>query len=75
MEDRPVTISEAPTEIRDAGRLMSEGRKTVRSLWNLSPYQIVWTERGFKVTLDYTGDPDSEDAVVKHIEDLNLSNQ
>jgi len=57
MNGMPVTISEAPTAIRNADRLMSAGAKSVRSLWNLSPYQIDWTEPGFKVTLDYAGDP------------------
>ena len=57
MNEAPVTISESATSVRHADGLLSAGVESVRSLWNLSPYQIVWTDEEFRILLDYAGDP------------------
>jgi ADP-ribosylglycohydrolase len=73
MNAMPVMISEAPTVVRNPEGLLSEGGKSVRSLWNLSPYRIDWTEPGFRVTLDYAGDPILKPGIERKVR-LNVEN-
>jgi len=53
----PVAITNAPTDLGAAKRLLGSSPAGVRSLWNLSPYQIVWNEPDLQVTLDYLREP------------------
>lgn len=53
----PVAIAHTPTNLGRAQGLLASGPAAVRSLWNLSPYQIVWNEADLQVTLDYLREP------------------
>ena len=53
----PVAITDSPANLGAAQRLLASSPAAVRSLWNRSPYQIVWNEPDMQVTLDYLRDP------------------
>jgi len=53
----PVEITDAPADLREAPVLLAAGPKAAPLLWTLSPYQIVWSQEGLELRLDYLSDP------------------
>lgn len=57
MNNSPVALTDGPTDLSRAGELVLSDPAAARALWKLSPYQIVWTEQGLRIVLDYRTDP------------------
>jgi len=53
----PIAIADVPTDLARLRDLKLADPESARALWELSPYQIVWTESETQVTLDYVSDP------------------
>jgi ADP-ribosylglycohydrolase len=72
--DAPVEVADGPTDLREAGEILSAGPKAAPALWRLSPYQIVWKQQGIEVNLDYLSDPVILPGVPRSLS-LKLANQ
>ncbi len=57
LREAPVGLTNGPADLSRAGELVLSDPDAVRSLWNLSPYRIVWNEPDVQAELDYLGDP------------------
>jgi ADP-ribosylglycohydrolase len=53
----PVALISGPTDLSRVKELVLADTETAKSLWGLSPYQIVWNEADVQVVLDYLSDP------------------
>ena len=53
----PVAIGPGPTDFSRAATLKLIDIGAAKRLWKLSPYSIVWREKGMEATLDYGGPP------------------
>ena len=70
----PVALTDGPTDVSRAKELVLSDPAAAKLLWNLSPYQIVWTEGDVQVVLDYQTDPFIEPNVVRSV-GITLRNQ
>jgi ADP-ribosylglycohydrolase len=56
----PVSIGPGATDSSKASKLKLIDISAAKRLWNLSPYRVVWREKGLEATLDYGGPPTME---------------
>lgn len=53
----PVALTDGPTDMRRVGELTMQDPVAAKSLWGLSPYQVVWNEPDLRVVVDYISAP------------------
>lgn len=53
----PVGLTSGPDDMSGVGKLTLADTDAARRLWNLSPWQVEWTEPTLHITLDYQREP------------------
>jgi hypothetical protein len=57
MNGTPVCLTDGPTDVSHVEELVLAAPATAQKLWALTPYQVLWSENGLEVLLDYQGMP------------------
>jgi len=57
LNQMPVGLTDGPSDLSRSGELTLADTPVARRLWNLSPWQVVWTDPDLRITLDYQREP------------------
>jgi ADP-ribosylglycohydrolase len=57
LNELPVGLIDGPTDLSRSGELTLADTRLARRLWNLSPWQVVWSDPALRITLDYQREP------------------